>query len=61
MLIKVKHMKDEYYTLKEIAKMLKVSYMTVFRWVKLGKLAANKVGKQHRVKKEVLESFIEAT
>ena len=59
MLIKVKVMQDEYYTLKEVAKMLKISYMTVFRWVQAGKLKAVKVGKQHRVKKEILEKFIE--
>ena len=59
MLIKVKVMQDEYYTLKEVAKMLKISYMTVFRWVQAGKLKAVKVGKQNRVKKEILEKFIE--
>ncbi len=53
-------MKDEFYTLHEIAKLLKISYMTVFRWVKNGKLKASRIGKQYRVKKEVLEEFIES-
>lgn len=53
-------MNDEYYTLHEIAKMLKISYMTVFRWVRAGKLVSSRIGKQHRVKKEILEKFIES-
>lgn len=52
-------MQDEFYTLQEVAEMLKISYMTVFRWVKNDKLKSVKIGKQHRVKKEVLEKFIE--
>jgi len=60
MLTKVKDMQDEYYTLQEVADMLKISYMTVFRWVKVGKIKTVKIGKQHRVKKEVLEKFIES-
>lgn len=52
-------MQDSFYTLHEIAKLLKVSYMTIFRWVKCGKLEAFKIGKQYRVKKEVLERFID--
>lgn len=51
-------MKDIYYTLHEVAEMLKISYMTVFRWVKNGKLESCKFGKQYRIKKDVLESFI---
>jgi len=48
-----------YYTSQELAKKFKVTYLTVFRWIKSGKLKAFKVGKQYRVKQEDLESFIE--
>lgn len=47
-----------YYTIKEVAKMLKVAYLTVYRWVQSGKLTAYKAGKQYRVKKADLDKFI---
>ena len=53
-------MQDEFYTLQEVAEMLKISYMTVFRWVKNGKLEASRVGKQYRIKKETLVKFTES-
>jgi putative molybdopterin biosynthesis protein len=51
--------KSEYifYTVEEIAKMLKVSKMTIFRYIKSGKLKAVKIG-QWRIKKEDFEKFI---
>lgn len=50
---------DEYYSIHEVAGKLKVSYLTVYRWIQAKKLNAAKAGKQYRVKKEVLEKFIE--
>ncbi len=47
-----------FYTIQEVADILKVSYITVFRWVKAGKITAYKVGKQHRIKTEDLDKFI---
>ncbi len=49
---------EKYYTIEEIAKMLKVAYLTVYRWIQSGKLKAYKAGKQYRVKKEDLGRFI---
>ena len=49
---------EQYYTIEEVAKMLKVAYLTVYRWIQNGKLVAFKAGKQYRVKKEDLDSFI---
>lgn len=49
----------EYYTLDEVAVMLKVVYLTVYRWVRAGKLKAYKVGKQYRISKEQLDLFLE--
>lgn len=49
----------QFYTIQEVADLLKVSYITVFRWVKAGKITAYKVGKQHRIKQEDLDKFIE--
>lgn len=49
----------EYYTLDEVSVMLKVVYLTVYRWVRAGKLQAYKVGKQYRISKEQLDLFLE--
>ena len=49
---------EQYYTTEEVAKMLKVAYLTVYRWIQDGKLKAYKAGKQYRVKKEDLNRFI---
>ena len=49
--------KEQYYTIEEVAKMLKVAYLTVYRWIRAGRLNAVKAGKQYRVKKEDLDVF----
>ncbi len=49
---------EQYYTIEEVAKMLKVVYLTVYRWIQSGKLVAYKAGKQYRVKKQDLDSFV---
>lgn len=49
---------EKYYTIEEVAKILKVVYLTVYRWIQDGKLKAYKAGKQYRIKKSDLDSFI---
>jgi len=49
---------EQYYTIEEVAKILKVAYLTVYRWIQDGKLIAFKAGKQYRVKKADLDSFV---
>jgi len=49
---------DQYYSIKEVAKMLKVAYLTVYRWIQAGKLPSHKAGKQYRIKKDDLDNFI---
>lgn len=51
-------MKEEYYTIDEVAKMLKVAYLTVYRWIHSNKLVAYKAGKQYRIKDSDLTAFI---
>lgn len=53
-------MKEQYYTLKEITELLKISYITVYRWVQAGKIPAYKVGKQYRINKVDYEAFIKS-
>ena len=31
---------EQYYSIEEVAKMLKVVYLTVYRWIQSGKLVA---------------------
>jgi len=49
---------EQYYTIEEVAEMLKVVYLTVYRWIQDGKLKAYKAGKQYRINKTDLDRFI---
>lgn len=49
----------EFYTLKEVAKMLRVSMTTIYRYVESGKLNAVKIGNSYRVTDEDLRKFID--
>ena len=51
---------EQYYTIEEVAEMLKVAYLTVYRWIQAGKLIAYKAGKQYRIKKQDLDKFLRA-
>lgn len=53
--------KDKYLTIEEVAETLRVAYMTVYRWIKAGKLEAIKAGKQYRISEKSLNNFIEKT
>ena len=58
-MINITNMADEqYYTIEEVAKMLKVAYLTVYRWIQDGKLLSVKAGKQYRIKKNDLDNFL---
>jgi excisionase family DNA binding protein len=54
-------MEDKYYTIQEIADILKVDYMTVYRWIRAGKLEAYQVQKHYRIKESDFEKFMEAS
>ena len=49
---------EKYYTIEEVAKTLKVVYLTVYRGIQDGKLKAYKAGKQYRINKSDLDRFI---
>ncbi|PIZ64501.1 DNA-binding protein [Candidatus Roizmanbacteria bacterium CG_4_9_14_0_2_um_filter_39_13] len=49
---------DQYYTIEEVAKTLKVTYLTVYRWVRTKRLMALKAGKQYRISEENLSTFL---
>lgn len=53
--------KQEFYTAEEVAEMLKVNIMTIYRYIKAGKIKAHKIGKNFRIEKTEFEAFLEKT
>lgn len=47
-----------YYTAKELAEMLSVNIMTIYRYIKAKRLKAFKIGKEFRIKRSEFEQFI---
>lgn len=50
--------KIQFYTVKEICEILKIKPLTVYRWLKAGKLKALKIGKNYRIENQEFERFI---
>ncbi len=51
---------DEFMTVAEVADVLRVSKLTVWRYTESGKLPAYKFGRDLRIKKNELDAFIES-
>lgn len=51
-------MELEFLTVEEVARILKVNKMTIYRYIKAGKIVAYRVGKDLRISKKELESFL---
>lgn len=49
---------EKYYSVQEVSDILKVAYLTVYRWIRAGKLEAQKAGKQYRISKVQLDKFL---
>ena len=50
---------QEFYTVKELAKLLRVTEMTVYRLVKRAELAAYHIGRAMRFRRDDIEAFLE--
>jgi len=48
----------EYYTTKELAEMLSLNVMTIYRYIDAGKLKAYKIGKEFRIERSEFERFM---
>lgn len=48
----------QFYTMQEIADILTIDYVTVYRWIKAGKLKAVKLNSIVRVSKEAFNEFV---
>ena len=51
---------DEYYTTRQIAKLLMIKGITVRRWIAKGLFPAYSLGKEYRVKKVDFDKFMES-
>jgi putative molybdopterin biosynthesis protein len=49
---------EQYYSIEEVAKMLKVAYLTVYRWIQAKRLISYKAGKQYRIKETDFNNFV---
>lgn len=52
-------MTEELLTVAEVAEMLRVSTMTVYRLIRTGELPAVRVGRNYRVRRAELDSYLE--
>lgn len=49
---------DKFYTAKELADKLRVNIMTIYRYIKAGKLRAYKMSKEFRIDKNEFNTFL---
>ena len=50
--------KNEFYLVEELAEKLRVSKMTIYRYIKAGKVKAYKIGKEFRIDKSEFNNFL---
>jgi len=48
----------DFYLVDELADKLRVNRMTIYRYIKAGKLEAHKIGKEFRIAKDEFERFV---
>ncbi|MEI6144326.1 MAG: helix-turn-helix domain-containing protein [Candidatus Berkelbacteria bacterium] len=51
-------MEYKFITVEEVANILNVTKMTIYRYIKKGTISAYKVGRDYRIKKEDFDDFI---
>lgn len=49
---------DKFYTAEQLAEALQLNVMTIYRYIKAGKLKAYKFGKEFRIDKKEFERFV---
>lgn len=53
--------KKEFFTAQELADLLRVNIMTIYRNIKAKKIKAYKIGKEFRIDKEEFDRFLDKT
>lgn len=51
----------DFYTAQELADKLQVNIMTIYRYIKAGRLKAHKIGKEFRIPKDGFNSLLKRT
>ena len=51
----------DFYTAKDLAETLGVNIMTIYRYIKAGKLMAYKIGKEFRIDRKEFNNFLDKT
>lgn len=51
---------SRFLTVAEVADLLRVSSMTVYRLIKSGELASVRIGKSYRVREEDIDAYLQA-
>ncbi len=50
--------KKDFYKAEDLAKLLEVNIMTIYRYIKAGRLKAYKIGREFRIDKTEFEAFL---
>ncbi len=50
--------KNDFYLVEELANKLRVNPMTIYRYIKAGKLTAYKIGKEYRIDQKEFDTFL---
>ncbi|HMP31964.1 MAG TPA: helix-turn-helix domain-containing protein [Saprospiraceae bacterium] len=53
-------MTTKFYTPLEVSEMLRVNIMTVYRYIRAGKIVAHKIGKDYRIDEKEYERFLKS-
>lgn len=51
-------MNKEFYKAEDLAQLLDVNIMTIYRYIKAGRLKAYKIGREFRIDKNEFQSFL---
>lgn len=54
----IRVMKKEFYKAQDLANKLEVNVMTIYRYIKAGKLKAYKIGKEFRIEKKEFDRLL---
>ena len=50
----------EFYKAEDLARLLEVNIMTIYRYIKAGRLGAYKIGREFRIDKNEFNKFLES-
>jgi excisionase family DNA binding protein len=51
---------NEFYKAEDLARVLDVNVMTIYRYIKAGRLKAYKIGREFRIDKDEFQSFLKS-